>query len=82
MVVLGLVPKISALVEAVPTVVLGGAGMVMFGMVAVAGIRILAPASTTSGHGTTSSSSRRLGFGMIPVVAPGFFHQHRRRCSR
>ena len=34
MVALGLLPKMSALVEAVPVVVLGGAGIVMFGMVA------------------------------------------------
>ena len=34
MIVLGLIPKMAALVEAVPLVVLGGAGLVMFGMVA------------------------------------------------
>ena len=38
---LGLLPKIAALVEAVPQVVLGGAGLVMFGMVAATGARIL-----------------------------------------
>ena len=43
MVVLGLIPKMGALVEALPTVVLGGAGLVMFGMVAATGIRILRP---------------------------------------
>lgn len=42
MVVLGLLPKMAALVESLPTVVLGGAGLVMFGMVAATGIRILA----------------------------------------
>jgi xanthine/uracil permease len=31
----------AALVESLPTVVLGGAGLVMFGMVAATGIRIL-----------------------------------------
>jgi xanthine/uracil permease len=41
MVALGLLPKMSALVEAVPVVVLGGAGIVMFGMVAATGARIL-----------------------------------------
>jgi uric acid transporter len=39
MLVLGLLPKMSALVEAVPQVVLGGAGLVMFGMVAATGAR-------------------------------------------
>ena len=42
MIVLGLLPKMAALVESLPTVVLGGAGLVMFGMVAATGIRILA----------------------------------------
>src|SRR5262249_351 len=41
LVALRLLPKISALVEAVPVVVLGGAGIVMFGMVAAIGARIL-----------------------------------------
>ena len=39
--VLGLLPKMAALVESVPLLVLGGAGLVMFGMVAATGIRIL-----------------------------------------
>ena len=38
---LGLLPKMAALVESVPPFVLGGAGIVMFGMVAATGIRIL-----------------------------------------
>ncbi len=42
MIVLGLLPKMGALVESVPQFVLGGAGLVMFGMVAATGIRILA----------------------------------------
>ncbi len=41
MLLLGLLPKMAALVEAVPQVVLGGAGLVMFGMVAATGARIL-----------------------------------------
>ena len=41
MIILGLLPKMAALVEAVPQVVLGGAGLVMFGMVAATGARIL-----------------------------------------
>ena len=41
MIVLGLLPKMAALVESVPTFVLGGAGLVMFGMVAATGVRIL-----------------------------------------
>ena len=38
---LGLVPKMGALVESIPQFVLGGAGLVMFGMVTATGVRIL-----------------------------------------
>jgi len=40
LIVLGLLPKMAALVESLPTFVLGGAGLVMFGMVAATGIRM------------------------------------------
>jgi xanthine permease len=39
--VLGLVPKIAAIATVIPVPVLGGATLAMFGMVAVAGMRIL-----------------------------------------
>jgi NCS2 family nucleobase:cation symporter-2 len=41
LVFLGLLPKLGHLVAAIPKPVLGGAGLVMFGMVAANGIRIL-----------------------------------------
>lgn len=41
LVLLGLLPKIGALATIIPTPVLGGAMLVMFGMVAVQGIRML-----------------------------------------
>ena len=41
MIVLGTLPKMAAFVEAIPLFVLGGAGLVMFGIVAATGIRIL-----------------------------------------
>ncbi len=40
--VLGLIPAVGALVQAMPPAALGGATLIMFGMVAAAGIRILA----------------------------------------
>ena len=39
---LGLFPKMAALVACIPAPVLGGAGIAMFGMVAANGIRVLA----------------------------------------
>jgi xanthine permease len=41
LVLLGLLPKIGALATIIPSPVLGGAMLVMFGMVAVQGIRML-----------------------------------------
>jgi NCS2 family nucleobase:cation symporter-2 len=72
MVVLGLIPKMGALVEAVPTVVLGGAGIVMFGMVAATGIRILSAVDFKGNRNNLFVVAISLGFGMIPVVAPDF----------
>ncbi|MEO9329860.1 nucleobase:cation symporter-2 family protein [Gordonia aurantiaca] len=42
LVVLGLLPKMAAIVEGIPQPVLGGAGVALFGMVAASGIRTLA----------------------------------------
>jgi NCS2 family nucleobase:cation symporter-2 len=72
MVVLGLIPKMGALVEALPTVVLGGAGLVMFGMVAATGIRILSAVDFKTSRNNLFVVGISVGFGMIPVVAPDF----------
>jgi NCS2 family nucleobase:cation symporter-2 len=72
MVALGLIPKMGALVEALPTVVLGGAGIVMFGMVAATGIRILSAVDFKGNRNNLFVVAISLGFGMIPVVAPEF----------
>ncbi len=72
LIVLGLVPKMGALVESVPTAVLGGAGLVMFGMVAATGIRILAKVDFTTNRNNLFVVAVALGFGMIPLVAPNF----------
>jgi NCS2 family nucleobase:cation symporter-2 len=73
MIALGLLPKMAALVEAVPQVVLGGAGLVMFGMVAATGARILTNVDFKSNHFNLFVVAISTGFGMIPMVAPGFF---------
>jgi NCS2 family nucleobase:cation symporter-2 len=72
LIVMGLLPKLSALVEAVPTFVLGGAGLVMFGMVAATGIRILAAVDYTKNRNNLFVVAISIGFGMIPLVAPNF----------
>ncbi len=73
MLVLGLLPKMGALVEAIPQVVLGGAGLVMFGMVAATGARILTAVDFKSNSKNLFVVAIAVGFGMIPIVAPTFF---------
>ncbi|MES2335381.1 MAG: nucleobase:cation symporter-2 family protein [Pseudomonadota bacterium] len=72
LIVLGLVPKMGALVESVPTMVLGGAGLVMFGMVAATGIRILAGVDFARNRNNLFVVAVSVGMGMIPLVAPNF----------
>ena len=72
MLVLGLLPKMAALVEALPNVVLGGAGLVMFGMVAATGIRILGAVDFKKNHNNLFVVSISIGLGMIPLIAPNF----------
>ncbi|MBA3909372.1 MAG: permease [Rhodobacter sp.] len=72
LIVLGLVPKMGALVESVPTMVLGGAGLVMFGMVAATGIRILAGVDFAKNRNNLFIVAVSVGMGMIPLVAPNF----------
>jgi uric acid transporter len=73
MLIMGLVPKLGALVESVPLFVLGGAGIVMFGMVAATGIRILSDVDYKTSRNNLYVVAISIGFGMIPLVAPTFF---------
>jgi NCS2 family nucleobase:cation symporter-2 len=72
LVLLGVLPKMAALVESLPTVVLGGAGLVMFGMVAATGIRILAGVDFRTNRHNAMIVAISIGVGMIPLIAPNF----------
>nr|WP_260617953.1 nucleobase:cation symporter-2 family protein [Streptomyces sp. WAC07149] len=72
LVLMGLVPVLGSLVALVPLPVLGGAGVVFFGSVAVAGIRTLGKASLSTGHNSLIVSVT-LAFGLFPVAAPEFY---------
>ena len=72
MIALGLLPKMAALVESLPTVVLGGAGIVMFGMVAATGIRILGGVDFKNNRFNALIVAISIGIGMIPLIAPNF----------
>ena len=75
MIALGLVPKMGALVEAVPQFVLGGAGLVMFGMVAATGIRILSNVDFRTNRYNLYIVAISIGAGLIPLVAPRWNQQ-------
>ncbi|MEO5735574.1 MAG: nucleobase:cation symporter-2 family protein [Rubrivivax sp.] len=75
MIVLGLLPKLSALVESIPIFVLGGAGLVMFGMVAATGIRILSNVDFRSNRFNLYIVAISIGAGLIPLVAPRWMQQ-------
>ena len=70
---LGLVPKLAFVVASVPMFVLGGAGIVMFGMVAATGIRILGGVDFQGNRNNLYIVAISIGFGMIPLVADKFF---------
>ncbi len=74
MLLLGLLPKVAFVAASVPQCVLGGAGVVMFGMVAATGIRILATVDYEKSRGSVFVVALSIGFGMIPLVAPTLFH--------
>jgi uric acid transporter len=75
MLVLGLLPKMAALVESVPQFVLGGAGLVMFGMVAATGIRILSNVDFKRNQHNLYIVAISIGFGLVPLVAPRWTQQ-------
>ncbi|MDP4299879.1 nucleobase:cation symporter-2 family protein [Leptothrix discophora] len=72
LIVLGLIPKMAALVESLPQFVLGGAGLVMFGMVAATGVRILAGVDYKANKNNLYIVAVSISAGMIPLVAPAW----------
>ncbi|MBT8160774.1 MULTISPECIES: nucleobase:cation symporter-2 family protein [Arthrobacter] len=74
LVVLGLLPVLGRVVAAVPTPVLGGAGVVLFGTVAASGIRTLSKVEYRNNMNLIIVAAS-IGFGMIPIAAPKFYDQ-------
>jgi xanthine permease len=69
---LGVLPKLSFVVASIPPCVLGGAGFIMFGMVAATGIRILSAVDYANRHNLVLVALA-VGIGMVPTLAPTFF---------
>lgn len=72
LVVLGLLPILGRVVATVPTAVLGGAGIVLFGSVAAAGIRSLSKVKY-EGNRNLVIVATSLAFGCLPIVKPDFY---------
>lgn len=75
MLALGLFPKIATVVASVPQFVLGGADIVMFGMVCATGIRILSRVDFRGNPNNAYVVAISIGLGMIPLVSERFFGQ-------
>jgi xanthine permease XanP len=67
LIILGLFPPVGGVVQAMPQAVLGGATIIMFGTVAVAGIRILASTTLDRRACTIAAVSFGLGLGVTFV---------------
>jgi len=75
LILLALVPKLAHVVASVPPYVLGGAGIVMFGMVAATGIRILGSIDYGANRHALYVIAISIGLGLIPTLSPTLF-QH------
>lgn len=72
LVVLGLLPVLGRVVAAIPTPVLGGAGIVLFGTVAASGIRTLASVKYENNLNLIIVATS-IAFGAVPIVKPDFY---------
>ncbi len=72
LVVLGLIPRIGAVVAAVPGPVVGGVGLVLFATITVVGVDTLRKADLGDRVNFTIVAVS-IGVGLIPVLTPGMF---------
>ena len=73
--VLGCLPKVAFLAASIPQFVLGGAALVMFGMVSAAGIKMLTHVDFNRNNKNMYIVAVSLALGMIPLLADRFFSQ-------
>ncbi|ABG05752.1 uracil-xanthine permease [Rubrobacter xylanophilus DSM 9941] len=69
---MGFFPKLAALVASIPLPVLGGAGLVLFGTVAAAGIQTLSRVDLTDNRNLIIVAVS-VAFGIIPAAVPDFY---------
>jgi NCS2 family nucleobase:cation symporter-2 len=74
LVVLGLFPKAAAVVASIPTPVLGGAGIAMFGMVMASGIKTLSKIDFDNNHNLMVVAVS-VAVGLIPLAVPSIYQK-------
>lgn len=74
LILMGLFPKLGALVASIPLPVLGGAGLVLFGSVAAAGIQTLTRVDLSDTRNLTIVALS-LAFGVIPSTVPTLYEK-------
>jgi uric acid transporter len=74
LVVLGLFPQIAAVVASIPTAVLGGAGIAMFGMVIASGIKTLSKIKFDNNHNLMVVAVS-VAVGLIPLAVPNIYQK-------
>ncbi|MEB8341465.1 nucleobase:cation symporter-2 family protein [Streptomyces endophyticus] len=72
LVLLGLLPKLGAVVAAIPSPVLGGAGLVMFGTVAASGLKTLSKVDF-EGNSNLTVVAVSVAVGLLPVGVPTIY---------
>ena len=75
LILLGSLPKVAFISASIPSYVVGGAAIVMFGMVSATGVKILAKVDFTSNRRNLYIVAVSVGLAMVPVVADKIFDQ-------
>jgi xanthine permease len=75
LILLGSLPKVAFISASIPSYVVGGAAIVMFGMVSATGVKILAKVDFTNNRRNLYIVAVSVGLAMVPVVADRIFDQ-------
>lgn len=73
LILLGCLPKVAYISASIPSYVVGGAAIVMFGMVSATGVKILGRADFVKNKRNIYIVAVSLALSMVPLVAPGIF---------
>jgi xanthine permease len=82
LILLGSLPKVAFISASIPSYVIGGAAIVMFGMVSATGVKILAQVDFVHNRRNLYIVAVSVGLAMVPVVADGIFDQLPEAVSR